>query len=73
MDGFSIRRAWAIAWLALALMGCGRSTTKASLSERQRDSVISRSSLPGASTVGRALEQSDAASQRAANLDSLAQ
>ncbi len=58
--------------LALAVVGCAApKSTRAPLTERQRDSVISRSSLPGASTVGRALQESDAASQRAANLDSL--
>ena len=66
---------WMVALVALGLGGCAdrNSASGRTLSERGRDSVISRSSLPGAATVGRALQQSDAASQRAASLDSLAQ
>jgi hypothetical protein len=41
------------------------------MSERQRDSAIARSRLPGAGTVGRALAASDTASARAARVDSL--
>jgi hypothetical protein len=66
-------------WIAALLIGCvigGCADRNAAngrvLSERQRDSVISRSSLPGAVTVGRALQESDKASLRAASLDSLA-
>jgi len=62
----------AIVACAIAVSGCSqRTTNRAPLTERQRDSVIAGSSLPGATTVGRALQESDAASQRAANLDSL--
>lgn len=39
---------------------------RAPLTERQRDSVLARSSLPGAGVVGRALEVSDRATDRAA-------
>jgi hypothetical protein len=61
--------------LAALLTGCGASggASKPALSERGRDSVIARSSLPGAGVVGRALDESDAASRRAASLDSLPQ
>ncbi|TMQ72872.1 MAG: hypothetical protein E6K80_01555 [Candidatus Eisenbacteria bacterium] len=67
-----LRWAWTIA-ATLALTGCAarETSSRAPLTERQRDSVIARSSLPGAGTVGRALEQSDAASRRVARLDSL--
>ena len=41
---------------------------RAPLTERQRDSVLARSSLPGASTVGRALDASDRAAARASSL-----
>lgn len=54
--------------------GCGiqsGSTRKPALTERQRDSVIARSSLPGAGVVGRALQVSDRSATRAADLDSL--
>ena len=61
--------------MALALAsGCGSSPRRAAeppLTERQRDSVLARSGLPGATTVGRALEVSDDAAARAAALDSL--
>lgn len=41
------------------------------LSGGERDSVLARSALPGAATVGRALDQSDRAADQAAFLDSL--
>jgi len=66
---------WTVALLfALGLGGCADRNGGSGrvLSERQRDSVISRSNLPGAATVGRALQESDKASLRAASLDSLA-
>lgn len=61
---------------ALALAGCGRSSTShdatPALSERQRDSIISRSDyLPGSRVVGRAMLESDKASARAAKMDTL--
>lgn len=59
----------------LSLAGCSThertDAASVSLSERQRDSVLSRSALPGAGTVGRALDQSDRAARRAAAMDSL--
>ena len=36
------------------------------LTERQRDSILARSSLPGATVVGRALDVSDRAADHAA-------
>jgi hypothetical protein len=42
-----------------------------SITDRQRDSVIGASGLPGAQGVRGALEASDAAAERAAILDSL--
>jgi hypothetical protein len=41
------------------------------LTEHQRDSVIARSSLPGAPVVGRALAESERQALRASSLDSL--
>lgn len=38
----------------------------AEMTERQRDSTIARSKLPGAGVVGRAMEQADSAAARAA-------
>ncbi len=61
--------------LALALPGCANRAAsehaRVALTERQRDSVLAQSSLPGASVVGRALGESDKAAHRAAGLDSL--
>jgi hypothetical protein len=59
---------------ALALLGCAenpRSSGKAALSERERDSLLAESALPGARVVGRALQVSRQASARAADIDSL--
>ena len=55
----------------LALAGCSPRSAPAEhtpLTERQRDSVLARSGLPGAPVVGRALEVSDRAADRAAEM-----
>jgi hypothetical protein len=55
----------------IALAGC--STQKHAtreLSERERDSLIARSQLPGASVVGRAMAVSDRMQRQAARQDS---
>ena len=60
--------------LALAATGCANqldSGTTRTLTERQRDSVIAHSVLPGAGVVGRAMQESDRAANLGANLDSL--
>ncbi len=64
---------FAIALLAL-LAGCApaQKPAKAALTEHQRDSVLATEPIPGAATVGRALEQSAKASAGAAQMDSLA-
>jgi hypothetical protein len=56
---------------ALLLASCARerSDETKELTERQRDSVIARSSLPGADVVGRAMAESDRASHQAAKID----
>lgn len=61
-----------IALLAL-LAGCspGQKTAKAKLTEHQRDSVLATEPIPGAATVGKAMEQSAKASESAAQMDSL--
>ena len=62
----------AFACLALvALSSCAprtQSAARAPLTERQRDSVLARSGLPGAPVVGRALDVSDQAADHAANV-----
>ena len=66
---------------ALAMAGCSDGSPDPgeraglppadSITDRQRDSVIGASGLPGAQGVRGALEASDAAAERAAILDSL--
>lgn len=61
----------------LGLTGCsaggsGDTATAAdTLTRRQKDSIISTFPVPGAGAVGRALDASDAAAERARRLDSL--
>ena len=42
------------------------------LTRRQKDSILSTMPVPGARSIGRALEASDAAAERARRFDSLA-
>lgn len=63
-----------LAVLALATAGCSNraaSEARTPLTERQRDSVISKSVLPGAGVVGRALAESDRAARQGAAIDSI--
>jgi len=65
-----------LAVLALcAPIACARRTAgtqpASRLTEAQRDTAIARSSLPGASTVGRALDVSGQGTGHAAQVDSL--
>lgn len=60
--------------LAIAFAaGCGTADApgRDTLTQRQRDSLVGASKLPGASGVTRALGASDSASARNARLDSL--
>ena len=62
-----------LAWSAL-LVGVGCSAdhkTSTGRTERETDSVIGQSSLPGASGVKQALESQDSARARAAALDTV--
>ena len=56
------------------LVGCSEKQDKGKsrprLSERQRDSTLAESKLPGAKAVGKAMTVADSASARAARLDS---
>ena len=61
-----------IGWLAVVLLlalSCARTTAQQTkpLTERQRDSILARSSLAGAGAVGRTLNASDDAARRAAS------
>jgi len=61
--------------VVLLVAGCGNmfssDEVQSTLTERQRDSVLARSALPGSGTVGRALEHSDRAARRSADIDSI--
>src|SRR5262245_34764957 len=69
---FRVAAAVGCAILAVVL-GCGVRQEKPhrELTERQRDSLIGESELPGAPVVKRALQTSDGAAERAAQLDSM--
>lgn len=60
---------------ALIAVGCSRSDTVANdrdtMTQRQRDSVLAQSGLPGAKGVGKALSAADSIRARNAQLDSL--
>jgi len=63
-------RATALAALLAAGCSAEKPATRRTLSERERDSTIAQEPLlPGSRVVGRALEESDAASARAAMLN----
>lgn len=75
-----IRFAWAVAAAAMLVAGCSGtpdSGGKVVLTQHQRDSVLSKSVLPGAIVVDRALRVSAKASDRSADfgasMDSLPQ
>ncbi len=61
--------------LMAAAFGCGKAepTRGADLTQRQRDSVIGGSQLPGAQGVRGALRVSDSADARRARLDTVGQ
>ena len=73
MSGSFRIAAAAAALVACALAGCSHGSAKpaASLTERQRDSILAREPIPGADVVGRAMQASDREARRAVNMDSL--
>lgn len=73
-----MRRVLVLLLCAASLSACSgdgaedAATTRAdTLTRRQRDSIIAGSRLPGAGAVGRALETSDAAADRATAHDTI--
>lgn len=64
-----MRRWWLPALAGLMLLAscssASKTDSKRALTERERDSLISRSVLPGAAVVGRAMAVSDAAAAKA--------
>ena len=66
----------AVALLGLACGGEAKSSathraTSDTLSERQRDTMLSRSSIPGASAVGKAMRVADSTSAQVRATDSI--
>jgi hypothetical protein len=61
--------------VSLCVSGCANAidsdSVRTALSQRERDSLLAGSALPGSRAVGRALDHSDVARKRAAALDSL--
>ncbi len=62
--------------LPTLLAGCGGGSSKAgardTLTERQRDSILAQSQIPGATGVGRAMKAADSTSARIRATDSVA-
>lgn len=62
--------ALALALASLLAAGCGSSTSaRRTLTQRDRDSTLGASAIPGASAVKRALKESDRAANAAHDLD----
>ena len=63
----SVRNAMWLLVLGLSLAACSsrKSEEGHTMTERQRDSTIAASKLPGAGVVGKALEEADSAQARA--------
>lgn len=61
--------------IALIVVGCSSNDTamndRDTMTQRQRDSVLAQSSIPGAGGVGKALSAADSLRARNARLDSV--
>lgn len=70
------RSAFLPAACLLALAGCGspspQAGTDSTTTQRQRDSAVANSGLPGSQGVGRAMQLQDSQASRNAQLDSVA-
>ena len=71
-----MKRRWIVGAAVLAVWACGQSAGDAAssadtLTRRERDSIIATMPIPGAGGVGRALDASDRARERANALDSI--
>ena len=59
------------------MLGCGRGTGKSgardTLTERQRDSILAKSSIPGAGGIGSAMRAADSTNARIRATDSVPQ
>ena len=66
-----------LALVVVTLAACGGDSSKQTvnrdtLTERQKDSILAKSSTPGASNVGRAMRAADSTSAGAHRVDSVA-
>jgi hypothetical protein len=63
---------FALALLAAGLVACGTEETakKEELTQREKDSVLAGSQIPGAKAVGKTLRTADSAAARQARIDS---
>lgn len=68
-------RALAAVLAALALIGCAKdeSAPRANRTQREKDSIIANSKLPGARAVKRSMTSADSATARQLRLDSAEQ
>jgi hypothetical protein len=67
-------KALSLCVVATLLLGCSSdrpANNRDTMTQRQRDSVLAQSGLPGAQGVGRALSASDSVRARNAQLDSI--
>jgi hypothetical protein len=62
----------AIAACASEQSGGGQTVNRDTLTQRQKDSILANSRIPGASGVGRAMRAADSASARALRADTVA-
>ena len=67
-----------VAFLLATLAACGgdksdkQAVNRDTLTQRQKDSILAKSSIPGASNVGRAMRAADSTSAGAHRADSVA-
>ena len=70
------KRGFAVTAAVLTLVaGCTKESeqTKSTLSEREKDSIIARSQIPGAKAVQKAMTTADSAAARQARIDTAPQ
>jgi len=58
-----------LAVLVASSAACAKTETRRQLTERERDSTLGKSAIPGGAAVTRALEVSDSAAVRAQEMD----
>jgi len=58
-----------LAGLVASAASCAKTETRRQLTERERDSTLGKSAIPGGAAVTRALEVSDSAAVRAQAMD----